>query len=180
MAYNAAIPTANQRIKDSQQPIQDNFAAIQTLINVNHGTFGSPDQGKHIFVTFPRQGAAPATGLTDVALYSILGPSSGNTELAFRNQNNGTSSIFTEAKKQQNGWTRLPSGILMAWGTATCSPTISINFALYNGVVFTTVYSVNASVQTINRHVSATIVGTSVTFVTDVNPTNIFFTVIGV
>lgn len=174
------VPKPGQTLNDTQNPIRQNFLTTNTAFSVNHVDYNLADQGKHKFVTMPRQGAAPATVGTDVALYSKVGGVSAVSELAFRRQGNGTEVLFTEARQNQNGWTRLPSGIIMAWGRQTCNPNAVINFNAYQGVSFAAVYNAQALVETNGRHVSATIAGTTVTFVTDNNPTVIFFYVIGV
>jgi hypothetical protein len=121
MAYNNAIPTATDPLKVSQAQILANFQEILTYFSVNHVGFGILDQGKHAFLQMPRQGAAPATGATEVALYSVLGASSAVTELAFRRENNGTIIPFTEGTNATQGWCRLPSGLVMKWNTVTVS-----------------------------------------------------------
>lgn len=124
MAYQNNIPMATDRLKDSQSAIQDNFAEIETLIIRNHGDFGAPTEGRHTFVEFP---TATPTGTTlttpEVALYSKVGPTSTIPELFF--QRSGLTAdmgyAFTEGLNAATGYTRLPSGLLVKWGTATSS-----------------------------------------------------------
>lgn len=143
MAYNNNIPLANQRIKDSQQPINDNFSAIQTLINVNHGTFGAPTQGKHLFLSMPVQAVSPATIAGERAIYAKTSALSGAPELFVRAQSNGAEYEFTSSVQGTNGWTRLPSGILLKWGQASANGDFGLLFPVAaNTPVFTAIYVV--------------------------------------
>lgn len=73
MAYISNIPTASQRLKDSQPQIQANFTAINNFVNVNHVQFNNSASGKHNFVEMP----LIATG----APYNITGTAVGETAL---------------------------------------------------------------------------------------------------
>lgn len=129
MAYQNNIPQANQRLKDSQSDILGNFQELSTFLNVNHQDLNSGvDAGKHKFVQFPLQGAAPATANNEVALYSQTSALTGSVELAVRKQNNGTSYEFTSSLAAQPGWARLPSGILFKWGNAVGNGFTAITF----------------------------------------------------
>lgn len=117
MAYTNNVPQANQRIKDTQSPIQQNFVEIQNLITVNHGDFGAADAGKHKFVQFPQQSAAASTAALEMAMYAKNSTLTSQTELYIRRPSNGTEIEFTGASATGNGWTILPSGLLLKWGT---------------------------------------------------------------
>lgn len=121
MAYNNAIPQPGDPLKVSQSQILGNMQEIATYFSVNHVGFGQLDEGKHNFLQMPRQGVAPATGPTEVALYAALGASSAVSELVFRRENNGTTIPFTEGSNATQGWTRLPSGLVMKWNTVNVS-----------------------------------------------------------
>lgn len=116
MAYQANIPTASQRLADSQADLLGNFQAIKQLIDVNHDTFGSPTEGKHKFVSFPDQVASPTVAADEVALFGRLSTLTNTSELCIRKESNGAVYEFTSAGATTNGWTRLPSGILLKWG----------------------------------------------------------------
>ena len=115
MAYNQNIPQPTDRLKISQADLLANFQELFTFFGVNHYNFGDQNAGKHKFLQFPIQGAAPATGLTETALYSATGATSGVPELVFRRANNGITVPFTEGANVLQGWTRLPSGLVMKW-----------------------------------------------------------------
>lgn len=120
MPYSNNIPQATDRLNDSQSLMLANFAAIETVVSVDHINFdaASGDQGKHNVVTMPRRTVAPihpVTGLTEVALYSALSPLSGETEIFVARENGTASYEITAALGGNEGWTRLPSGILIKW-----------------------------------------------------------------
>lgn len=148
MAYSNAIPQPTDRLKDSQQDILDNFAALKTLIDVNHETFGAADEGKHKFVTMPEQGSAPTTAANELALFTEQSSLTNVAEMVFRRESNGSSIEFTSSLQATSGWTRLPSGILIKWGdfTATRNALGTVTFNVAATIpVFTAVYMVTGT-----------------------------------
>ncbi len=117
MAYNNAIPGPNDLLSQSQSDIQQNFAEIQTLIGVNHLNFGVAGEGKHLYLQMPEH-AAPATAIDEAGFYANVGATSTVTELFFRRENNGASIPMTETVETTvtNGWSYLPSGLIIQWG----------------------------------------------------------------
>jgi hypothetical protein len=148
MAYDPTIPQSSDTPASSQPQILSNFAGISTLVNVNHVDFDLPDQGKHKWVSMPDQALAPATLAAEVALYGFTSPETAVTELYVRRPLNGVQIPMTERSGTTNGWTMLPSGILMKWGTdgATGSANIDANSF---GKAFVTLYHVQVTNQTI-------------------------------
>jgi hypothetical protein len=129
MAYNPLIPQPGDKLKDSQPQIQDNFAQIKTVIDINHDTFGSVTQGKHKFVTMPTQPAAPVTAAGEGDLYTKLSALSGVPELFFRRQSAGTELEFTAADLTASpGWAKLPCGLIIQWGLSAINP-VAYNIA---------------------------------------------------
>lgn len=118
MPYNPAIPQANQRIRDSQPPILENFTVVNRAWNVNHGAFdtGAAIEGKHNWVTFPEQAGDPVTLANEVAIFAKESALTGVAELFLRQENNGTVYEWSSSLNAVEGWTRLPSGILLKWG----------------------------------------------------------------
>ena len=121
MAYQANKPEATDQKNISQGDIQGNFAAIKTLVDINHVTFDEVAQGKHKHVTFPEQAADPATLGNEVALYcketSVGGAA--HSALFFKPEGQiagGTEYDFTTAKLEAAGWCKLPCGLIMKWG----------------------------------------------------------------
>lgn len=117
MAYTSNTPQANQRISDTQPLILNNFLDLDTWSTVNHYGFNSgANRGKHTVVTLPEQPADPGTVGNEMALYTKQSTLSGVAEMFIQREAGGTVYEFTSSLANQNGWTRLPSGILLKWG----------------------------------------------------------------
>lgn len=139
MAYQNDIPKATDRLKDSQSDIQDNFAELETYLEINHVEFGNANQGKHKWVTFPAQTVAPTFASGEEGLYNL--PFNNNTSVlnelfVHKQTSTGTSDIpFTASILSQNatpaslaaGWSYLPSGLLVKWGSASGNGTTTVN-----------------------------------------------------
>jgi len=133
MAYNANIPQPSNQLSQSQADILANFQEIKTLIDVNHEDFASADQGKHKWVTLTQQGAIPpagsAFGATELGLYNAVNSVTTKNELYVKKVNQvttvqipATASILSTSSSPiafSNGWSYLPSGILLKWGVFT-------------------------------------------------------------
>lgn len=128
MSYNQNIPVATDDLSVSQPQIQANFLAIFNAFNLNHGSFNDvTNQGKHVFVEMPNQNAAPPTTIAnETGLYTNSSTYTNQPELFFIKQNGTTAPSplntangyeITSSNYTSPGWTRLPSGILLKWGT---------------------------------------------------------------
>ena len=150
MAYTNSIPNATDRPSDSQPLIKANFQSIYTVNGINHVQFDDPsgDQGKHKYVSFPLQSASPTTATTEVALFSRTSTLTGLVELAIRKQSDGTVTELTSALKATDGWTILPSGLLLKWGLGTSTTGGLVTFTWNTGAtipVFSSVFHVQVS-----------------------------------
>jgi hypothetical protein len=154
MAYSATKPDAGDTISSSQSVLKDNFTAIKALVDVNHVTFGLSDQGKHNIVTIPQITVTPgsipvAVASTEFAFYTAT-PSGGVPGLFLRTNQATAGTVtgdinLTLAGKTDPGWCRLPSGILMKWGSAntTNAGSQSITYTVGATIpVFAHVYAV--------------------------------------
>ncbi len=147
MPYNPNIPQAPDFLSASQDQILQNFNLANQFIGTDHVNFtAGSNNGKHNKSTYPRQGASPSTNATEGVIFSRLSTHTGQTELVFRKENNGTQSEFTSGLNAVNGWTRLPSGMLLKWGTAVVAggasaanfpvaATIPVFTAILNGII---------------------------------------------
>ena len=129
MAYQPNIPAASDQLSKSQGDIQGNFQQLDTAFNLNHTPLESGNAGMHAFVEMPNQSAsAPTTGSNEVVLYCNTDTLTSQPELFMIFQNGGASvppplnnvngfSITSSNYIKNGGWTRLPSGILLKWGT---------------------------------------------------------------
>lgn len=133
--YNPNVPLGPQIIAQTQAPIQANFADIQAAQNNNHGPLGSGTEGQHVVVQLPAQlsvipvnpGVAnPTLASTDIALYngtSTVNGSSNNTiNMVFGSASTApisiSDSLLAGSINGRFGWTCLPSGLILKWGTA--------------------------------------------------------------
>lgn len=143
MAYNNAIPAANDQLSQSQLDILNNFIEIQNAFNTDHVVFNDPSQGKHAKVRMPVQGAPPALTVGEGALWNQLYAKTGKNEAHIRKQNQAgdvsipfTASVLSDTAAPANlsaGWTYLPSGIILKWGGIPSTPggiTTDLNVAL--------------------------------------------------
>jgi hypothetical protein len=131
--YNANIPQPTDQISQSQDQILQNFQSIQALIDINHVDFASGDQGKHKWTTMPTQGAIPPAGsgflAGEIGLYNAVNAFNSQNELYVNKTNQATVvqipatasilSVNSAPSSGAAGWTQLPSGIIMRWGTFT-------------------------------------------------------------
>jgi len=151
------IPNATDIPSQSQTAIQNNFSAIQGLVDVNHVDFSDGvNYGKHNLVEFPVQSVAPTFLSGEVGLYNLLPispyPLTGVNELFVHKQNSAsaveipmTASILSTNSSPgvSSGWTYLPSGILLKWGTtsgiavntySTITYPVASNMPVFKGV----------------------------------------------
>jgi hypothetical protein len=120
MAYNPNIPQAADLLSQTQAGILGNFTEINNLIDPNTG------EVKKAFVI--DTAADPATTATQVGLYQKIGATSGIPELFFRRNTSGFVIPMTEAIKTATGWSYLPSGLIIQWGTSTINNSTQIIF----------------------------------------------------
>ena len=112
MAYNTAIPNINDDLSLDCPLITANFVSINNALVKDHYPFNTLDEGKHIF----NQAAAPTVATNaQVGIYcAALG---GSPELYINKI--GAQTPFTKAVKADPGYTYLPSGMILQWGTFT-------------------------------------------------------------
>lgn len=133
MAYNANIPVATDAPSTSQPQMLANFQEINAAFNLNHQDFNLVGVGKHKFINFPEQAAAPAIVPDEINLYSRLSALTNIAELCVKKED-GTINEFTNYTTHAggagifSGWTRLPSGILLKWGQDVANGSTVKNF----------------------------------------------------
>ena len=121
MAYQANKPQATDALSQSQIDIQNNFGAIQTLIDVNHVDFASSDAGKHKFVTFPAQTLplVPPIVAGEIGLFNQSAAPTGINDLWMYRGTAAPFPITGYNGTATSGWTYIPSGLIIAWGQGT-------------------------------------------------------------
>lgn len=137
MALNI-VPNAGQTLVDTRDPIRNNFSNINNNFAVNHVEFNSGgDSGKHKFITFVAQNPVPVFVGTDEGMYSsnaVITPTINGSEIWLKKfYDSGLSNFdipFTAAfisntaagtitNDMTQGWTYLPSGLVLKWGRQT-------------------------------------------------------------
>lgn len=123
MPYQQNIPRPTDQLNNSQGDIQGNFLEIYNWVAINHEQFDTANAGKHTQVTLPINPAPTPTAIGEANIYSRTSTLTTNTELTWQRDSNGAVIEWTGLLANQNGWTRLPSGILMKWGFANSTGT---------------------------------------------------------
>ena len=153
MPWTPNTPQANETISATTAPIRNNFLAVQVWTAVDHTiiTGGGPDEGKHNKVTLMNQAYvaggnfAPAinlaTGIGSIGIYAAqstanTGPSRmwavipRKTAPAWEIANipfTESTILFTNPTSNIGGYTWLPSGILIQYGSVTVNLPATIN-----------------------------------------------------
>lgn len=120
------VPQPTQTLADTQNPILQNFITINAGFLLNHVELGTAGAGKHKAVIMVNQTNAPAAPITvglESAIYSapsLVAPNDPALFIKGQNSGAGTNGLeITYALKATSGWTYLPSGMIIQWGTAT-------------------------------------------------------------
>lgn len=110
--FDPAIPQPTDVLSDSQSDLLTNFGQLNTQFSVNHVAFddGSSDKGKHKFVTFVEQAAAPTTIGDEYALYAL--------------DSNGQPELYAQPERSTSGYQITKEGILYLGIT----PAAAVNF----------------------------------------------------
>lgn len=204
MPWNVNVPAANLTISSTTAPIQGNFQAIQTWTAVDHividGAGGN--EGKHAKVSLVQQvwvaggGFTPAinlaTGRGTLGIFAALDPADGNqpsrmwavipikTAAAWEIANipfTESSILFNQPANSSSGYTYLPSGILIQYGsysvaipnsTGTFITSAAVNFPLafpracFRVIVTPATVNSNASISQATSVINASFVPVSV------------------
>jgi hypothetical protein len=140
MALNN-VPLTGQTLGVTRVPINQNFSVIDQAFSQDHVDFNLPGQGKHDQVTFPSQSSAPTFLATEIGLFNQNASPTGINDIWMAR---GTAAAFpitgykTVGVGATNGWTYLPSGLKIAWGTGSMSaPTVQQNVVYATALVGT-------------------------------------------
>lgn len=164
MAYQANIPQPTDQLSKSQGDILGNFQALFPFI-----------QG---VIDIPASAADPAT-TGDNIIFAKLYSVTGNDEVYIQNEFAGINYPITASGNGNTGWTFLPSGILLKWGSSSIG-IAGGNIVVSQGPTYVAAYIVLVSSQSFNNTVSVTSV-TTVGFHAQgtINLTPFFYLMIG-
>lgn len=129
------VPNSGQNLPQTRDSIRINFENIDSGFNANHVPLNTgANSGKHNGVTFPQlagnppQGDLLATLASEVMLFAKADANTaGGTGIYFMGPSAAAPYSITAAQLPSpltnigNGWTALPSGLLLQWGTMPAS-----------------------------------------------------------
>jgi hypothetical protein len=162
MSYTPNIPQPTDQLSVSQGQMLGNFVALGAIGgNSNFGSASINGSAGFNFLFLANQGSIPPTAFVagNVALYNATDTATTQNELYISKTNFGgavkqvaaTESILgvanpTVGASGSTGWTMLPSGIKMVWGTATSVLGPTLVTLTGNQAFATTILSVQATV----------------------------------
>lgn len=124
MPYSNNIPQPNDRLRNSQNDLLNNFQAIGTGFAFNHVDLNLADAGKHNLLTMPRQ-AFPQPAVnnlgTDLLMYVGENATTTLSELYLKRLSDAANPGIPFTAKVVTvgglaGWSYIPSGMLIQWG----------------------------------------------------------------
>ncbi len=170
MAYDNNVPLATDLVSATQQPIHDNYADIDTLINVNHVGFNVANQGKHKFVQMPVRAVTPVPAATELNLFTRQSAFTAQPELCVARSTGEVIEMTSADASAPTGWAFTSAGLLIKWGQGIIPPPGGATSIVYpvaaNIPIFTTVFNVMITVQ----YASGVDENTSATLVSFANP----------
>lgn len=155
------VPQSGQTLAFTQNLIRVNFQTIDAAFQVDHIAYTDSGQGKHNQVTFPIHiGTIPAIGVPVATEIYLFNQNTAPTNVSdiWLKRGSGTPYPITGSLSAANGWTYLPSGILLKWGQSgdlTGNDWTLINFPVGAGIpVFNNIFSIQVSAQVIDAQPS--------------------------
>ncbi len=124
MSFTPNIPSVGQKLGASRQQVLNNFASLRSTIAVDHIDVNSANAGKHTVVHLQNNVSDP-TALNNFGEIYSKGINSIATDIAlfYRPGNTGIAPIQMTMNvaplAATNGYSFLPGGILIQWGTKT-------------------------------------------------------------
>ena len=117
MAYDPNTPQdANEPPDVSQPKITQNFQKLKTFLEFNHTDITQNDEGKHNFVTLPKQDSSPTTGADEMALF--VKEEASKLNLILREKSNGEErKLNPQETAADNGKLVMPGGLILLWGS---------------------------------------------------------------
>jgi hypothetical protein len=85
VAYNSQVPTASHWPGNDQQPMQTNFASIQSLIDIDHVDFEQDQYGQHKQINYSALQPSPSIAAGAVGLSFVKNDTASNANNFFQN-----------------------------------------------------------------------------------------------
>lgn len=127
-AFNDGVPASGDNPSADQPEMLKNNISTAGLIGVDHVGFNLSDGGYHTVIHFQQQVADPGAVALTGQLYTKQVTSGGNTDEALFYESGGgrITQLTTNpngagvvGSPTTNGWTTLPTGLFIQWGTTT-------------------------------------------------------------
>lgn len=154
MTFTTNIPNTGQSLGFTKNPIRNNLSVLRSTIATNHIDVNLSGAGKHNLAEFVEQATAPATSVDECALYAKQAQSVAQLFLQKEGQLAGAPDVqMSRLDKGVNaalaGWTFLPGGLIMQWGSCgVVNGAFTTIYTAQGGVAFTTnTYSVMLTVD---------------------------------
>jgi len=188
MTYTPDIPISGNSLGSTRDRIRVNFQETAAVLAINHIAFNTTGKGKHKYLQMPEVTASafgvPTTLANEGGVYVEVGTNPAESNLFFRGENNGFEYQLTNANQAQSatfgtftnyappvltqngGWTFLPGGLLLQYGTKQFPAVATTTSAVVFPIAFTTLFSVTYSIKSSssNRLSSETTTGFEVVF----------------
>lgn len=117
------VPLSSQTLAETQPTIRSNFSTINTAFAIDHVPYVDSGQGKHKKVTFPDNSDVIHNIAGEITLFNKTTALTGIPDIWMQRGDVALSAKnpipITGSLKATNGWTYLPSGILIKWGNIT-------------------------------------------------------------
>jgi hypothetical protein len=121
--YTNNIPQPTDDPSQSQNQILENFQVLDAAFTINHGPYNGPNEGKHLQLTMPTKANPAYTYLAGEIGLQVRNALPSSQADIWLTRGAGVTYPMTGYKdggtNVANGWTYLPSGVLIAWGRAT-------------------------------------------------------------
>ena len=133
--YTVNIPAGSDIISISQPTLQTNCNGVNAWTLVDHFEFANAHAGMHKWLQFPTPlaTALPTTGngffptvvADKINLFTFLNATTGKNELYIQSSTpTQDPTPITASLKMTTGWSYLPSGMIIQWGTATTNGSV--------------------------------------------------------
>lgn len=130
--YTKDTPQADNPMNQTQNPILNNFRAINEWVWVNHVGFNNENSGKHNFLSMPNT-TNPGANETEITMYTAvtgtpnpceifiqypLGTNESQAPVQISNEIVSSTGLGVSGGGASDGWCSFDSGVVFRWGLA--------------------------------------------------------------
>jgi hypothetical protein len=191
MTFTTDIPISGDSLGSTRDRIRGNFQETAAVMAINHVAFNTVGKGKHKFLQMPEQGSAPSVLVDEAGFYAKVATNPAEANLFFRGENNGKEYQLTSADQTNNatfgnftayaanqngGWSFLPGGLVLQYGTVSGTNVVVFPKQFKNATVpVVTVTPIGTGTAGFSIHATPTHTG----FTIDGNGASTFWIAIG-